>query len=193
MSTVALFRDFHQDLPERAVTFFETLSDEQIRARPQSMVNSVAWLIWHMARVEDSGLNRLVANRPQILDEGNWCDQMEIPHRHHGTRMTSEEVTQLSNRINIPALLAYHKAVRARSMEIGETLTPEDLEQENDTTFLRQVLYDEGMLNPNHDWGGRIVYQDTKGYLLFHFGVTHNYGHIYEVITVCSLMGVRFW
>ena len=64
MTTIALFREFHQSLPSRALTFFDTLSDEQMRHRPQPMVNSLAWLIWHMARVEDAGINRLVANRP---------------------------------------------------------------------------------------------------------------------------------
>ena len=46
---------------------------------------------------------------------------------------------------------------------------------------------------PKYDWGGRIVYQGPKGMLLIHFGVTHNYGHVYEAFTVCSLMDVPFW
>src|SRR5262245_43901421 len=180
MTSIALFREFHQSLPPRAITFFDTLSDEQMRSRPQPMVNSVAWLIWHMARVEDAGINRLVANRTQILDEGNWGEQMQTPIRHHGTGMTSEEVTDLSNHINLPALRAYHTAVRARTLEVVETLVPEQLEEPNDLAYLRQVLFDEGVLNPNIDWSDRLPYQSSKGYLLMHFGVTHNYGHFYE-------------
>ena len=57
MSTIALFREFHQGFPQRAVAFLDTLSAEHMRTRPQPMVNSVAWLIWHMARVEDAGIN----------------------------------------------------------------------------------------------------------------------------------------
>jgi uncharacterized damage-inducible protein DinB len=193
MSTIALFREFHQGFPDRIAAFFDTLSDEQMRTRPQPMVNSVAWLIWHMARVEDAGINRLVANRPQVLDEGNWCERMHMPLRHHGTRMTSEEVTDLSNRINLSALRAYHAAVRARSLEIVESVQPEQLEESNDEDYLRQVLYDEGMLNPNYDRGGRVIYQGSKDNLLIHFGVTHNYRHFYEAFTVCSLMGIPFW
>ena len=113
MTTTALFREFHQSFPPRAIAFFETLSDEQMRSRPQPMVNSLAWLIWHMARVEDAGINRLVANRTQVLDEGGWGEQMHIPIRHHGTGMTSEEVTELSNQIDLPSLRAYHTAVIA--------------------------------------------------------------------------------
>jgi hypothetical protein len=51
--------------------FLQDLSDEQMRLRPNSL-NSLAWLVWHMARCEDA-LNVLIANRPQVLDQ-NWHD-----------------------------------------------------------------------------------------------------------------------
>jgi hypothetical protein len=193
MSITALFRHFHQGFPLRAIAFFDTLDELRWRTRPQPTVNSLAWLIWHMARVEDAGVNRLVANRPQVMDEGDWGERMQVPIRHHGTGMTTEEVTDLSTRIDLPSLRAYHTAVRARSLEVIETLRPEQLDQANDLPYLRQVLFDEGVLNPNYDWAGRVPYQDSKGYLLIHFGVTHNYGHFYEAFTVCSLMGTPFW
>src|SRR5262245_23011906 len=85
MTITALFRDFHQGFPARAIAFFDTVDDAHWRTRPQPAVNSLAWLIWHMARVEDAGVNRLVANRLQIFDEGNWGELMRVPIRHHGT------------------------------------------------------------------------------------------------------------
>ncbi len=193
MNITALFRDFHQGFPLRAIAFFDTLDEAHWRTRPQPAVNSLAWLVWHMARVEDAGVNRLVANRPQVLDEGNWGELMQVPIRHHGSGMTNQEVTDLSNRIDLQSLRAYHTAVRARTLEVVETLLPEQLDEVNELPYLRQVLFDEGVLNPNHDWGARVPYQDSKGHLLIHFGVTHNYGHFYEAFTVCSLMGISFW
>jgi hypothetical protein len=189
MNIITMFRDFHQGDPPRAMAFYDTLDDAQWRTRPHPAVNSLAWLIWHMARVEDAGVNRLVANRPQVMDEGNWGERMQVPIRHHGTGMTSKEVTDLSNRIDLPSLRAYHTTVRAKTLEVIETLLPEQLDQVNELPYLRQVLFDEGVLNPNIDWGKDVPYQDSKGNLLIHFGVTHNYGHFYEADTICSLMG----
>jgi hypothetical protein len=143
MRITALFREFHQGFPPRARAFFDTLDEAQWRTRPHPAVNSLAWLIWHMARVEDAGVNRLVTHRPQILDEGNWGKRMQVPLRHHGTGMTTQEVTDLSNRIDLPSLRAYHTAVRARTLEIIETVLPEQLEQVNELSYLRQVLFDE--------------------------------------------------
>lgn len=39
----------------------EGLSDEQIRLRPARGVNSIAWIVWHIARVEDVAVNLVVA------------------------------------------------------------------------------------------------------------------------------------
>lgn len=39
------------------------LNEAQVRGRPAPGVNTVAWLLWHMARIEDVGVNRFVAGR----------------------------------------------------------------------------------------------------------------------------------
>jgi hypothetical protein len=47
------------------------VADEQMRLRPQSGFNSLAWLLWHMTRGEDVGTNVVVAERSQVLDQGD--------------------------------------------------------------------------------------------------------------------------
>ena len=48
------------------------LTDDQMRLRPQPHMNPIAWLLWHIARCEDLGVNRLIANRPDVLDGEGW-------------------------------------------------------------------------------------------------------------------------
>ena len=48
------------------------LSDEQMRTPPCPGVNTLTWLVWHMARVEDIGLNRFVTDGEQVFDGGGW-------------------------------------------------------------------------------------------------------------------------
>jgi uncharacterized damage-inducible protein DinB len=195
MDALALFLHFHQNLPKRAIPrLFERLSEQQMRTRPHPAVNSIAWLIWHMARVEDAGISRLVAAQPQLFEEEAWGDRLGVPFRHHGTGMTTQEVTELSQTLDLAALRAYYDAVNARTVEVVQTLSSTQLDTPNDFTYLRQVLFEEGMLHPNVAWKPPFPYQDQpRGTLLFHFGVTHNYGHCYEACTVCSLLGVPFW
>ena len=65
---------------------YEDQTEAHWRARPHGL-NSIAWLVWHVARCEDGGLNRLVIDRPQVLDDptARWMERMRVPLRHHGT------------------------------------------------------------------------------------------------------------
>ncbi|HAY83670.1 MAG TPA: hypothetical protein DCY42_01745, partial [Chloroflexi bacterium] len=78
---------------------WEDVPEDLIRQRPHPRVNSLAWNLWHVARVEDFALNRFIADQPQVLDRGDWQEQMGIPLRHNGFAMTLEEVDQLSQQI----------------------------------------------------------------------------------------------
>jgi hypothetical protein len=190
MDIIELFLHFYKEVPETLLPFFDQMSEDQMRCRPHPAANSVAWLIWHMARAEDAGLNRLVAEQPQVWNE-QWSERMRVSTRHHGTGMTDQEVTELSYDIDLPSLRTYYEAVSTKTVALVQKLLPEQLERVNDLTYLRQVLFDEGVFNPIFKSSNPLPYQgDTKGVLLFHFGVTHNYGHIYELVTLRSLMGL---
>jgi hypothetical protein len=58
------------------------LSHEQVRLRPDGL-NSIAWLVWHMARCENA-LNLLLAGRPQVLDEEHWLPRLNVSIRDVG-------------------------------------------------------------------------------------------------------------
>ena len=47
---------------------FGGLTEDQMRARPREDLNSIAWLMWHIARAEDLFLNPVIAGRAQVLD-----------------------------------------------------------------------------------------------------------------------------
>jgi len=72
-----LFLDQHAALHSAAVggnklsaaeRTFAGLTDEQMRGRPREDLNSLAWLLWHIARAEDVMVNRLLAGRPQVFE-----------------------------------------------------------------------------------------------------------------------------
>src|SRR5690349_6343758 len=64
------------------------LIDEHLRLRPGAGLNSIAWLLWHMARCEDLGMNVLLADRAQVLDDGRWLAALGVSRRDIGTSMT---------------------------------------------------------------------------------------------------------
>ena len=60
------------------------LTEAQVRGRPQPGVNTIAWLIWHAARIEDVGVNRFVVDGAQVLDDG-WLSRLGVDRRDVGT------------------------------------------------------------------------------------------------------------
>jgi hypothetical protein len=105
---------------------FGSLSDAQLRARPHPGVNTVAWLLWHSARIEDVALNRFLTDRAQVLNE--WIERLAVPRRDVGTGMTDVQVDDLSARIDLQALRGYLDAVTGRTLAVVETLRGSDLE-----------------------------------------------------------------
>src|SRR4051812_20221033 len=51
---------------------FARLTDDQMRVRPREDLNSIAWLMWHIARAEDIIVGGVMAGRDQVFDEGGW-------------------------------------------------------------------------------------------------------------------------
>ena len=98
---------------------FAGLTDEQMRVRPREDLNSLAWLMWHIARAEDIFVNVVLGGRAQVVDDG-WAGKLAITRRDFGIGMTSPEVTELTRQIDLGALRDYRDAVGRRTREFVE-------------------------------------------------------------------------
>ncbi len=96
---------------------FAGLSDEQMRVRPREDLNSLAWLMWHIARAEDIMVSQVMNGRAQAFEDG-WAKRLGITRRDFGIGMTSAEVTELTGQIDVGALREYRDAVGRRTREI---------------------------------------------------------------------------
>jgi len=166
------------------------LSEAQLRGRPHPGVNTVAWLLWHAARIEDVALNRFLADRPQVLDD--WLERLSAPRRDVGTGMTDAEVDELSARIDLAGLRGYWDAVTARTLAVVETFRGTDLDVALPGERVRSVVLAEGVVAPGADWltefwaGGRSL-----GWTLAQTALLHPYGHYYEARVAAGLWGAR--
>jgi hypothetical protein len=170
---------------------FSRLPEPHLRARPHPGVNTVAWLLWHSARIEDVALNRFLADRPQVLDAG-WLEGLGVPRRDVGTGMKDAEVDELSERIDLQALKGYWDAVTARTLEVIETLRGSDLEALVPAERVRSVVLSEGVVAPGAEWltefwaGGR-----SRAWVLAQTALLHPNGHYYEARVAAGLWGAR--
>src|SRR5262249_11835725 len=94
-----------------------------MRLRPSEGLNSLVWLLWHMARTEDVAINVIVAGSDQVLD-AEWARRMNPPWRIIGTGMTDSEVGELTARADVPSVRAYRSAVGIRTRHVVQAPRP---------------------------------------------------------------------
>jgi DinB family protein len=63
------------------------LADASLRTCPEAGINSLVWLLWHMARSEDAYINLLLMKRPQVLDRSEWTGRLRVERRDTGSGM----------------------------------------------------------------------------------------------------------
>jgi hypothetical protein len=157
----------------------DNMTEDQFRRIPQNDEHSVAWLIWHIVRIEDVTMNVLVAGLAQIMHRDNWLARMKIELRHTGNLMSEDEVTQLSAAIDMQALRAYRVAVGRGTREIVRQLQPGELTQKVNPLRLEQLMVEGAVIEEARDlinyWGKRSI----AGLLLMP-ATRHNPVHLNE-------------
>ena len=167
----------------------DKLTEEQMRLCPNNL-NSIAWMLWHLSRCEDVGINRIVCENQQVFDENNWADKLNVSRRDIGTSMTFQEVIDLSSQINIKALLNYYLEVTNKVQSEIENIKSEELNKIPSINFLNKVLFDEGALSKNSEWVAEHYSNKTKGWFLGHLGLTHSKGHLGQILFIRKLQGL---
>jgi hypothetical protein len=171
---------------------WKTIPEDLMRPRPHPRVNSIAWNLWHIARVEDGSLNRFIADRSQVLDDGGWMQRMNVPWRHHGSGMNFAEVDELDQRIDLQALHDYSSAVQVRTHEIIAQLAQVDLDAILQPERARMIVIDEGLAHSQAAELAEWYAGWSNGKFLMNHGLTHSYQHVGEIGVIASLLGVVF-
>lgn len=87
---------------------FADLTDGQKRIRPGKSLNSLAWLLWHMARTEDVNVNLVIVDRGQVFDEA-WARRLNVSRGGSGTLFT--RLTSFARNKNNFEMLIYKGAL----------------------------------------------------------------------------------
>ena len=92
----------------------EGLSDDDLAWRPDPEANSIAWLVWHLTRIEDDHVADVAGTSQAWVDDG-WADRfgLPLPVGDHGYGHSPEQVGEV--RAGADLLAGYYDAVSART------------------------------------------------------------------------------
>lgn len=159
------------------------MTDDQLRCVPPGDEHSIAWILFHLARIEDITMNMLVAGTPQLFVKEDWAKRLNITVLHSANEMNAAGVVTLSAQIDIAALKAYRQAVGRRTRAIVKKIKPDELPQKTNPERLQKVM-DEGALLPEaigilSYWSKRTI----AGLLLMP-PTRHNFLHLNEALRI---------
>jgi len=109
-------------------------SPEVLTFRVDPGANTMAWLIWHLARVQDDHIATLLGQE-QVWTAGGWVDRFGLPFDREATGFRQSAADVAAVRADAELLQGYYDAVHARTTDYLATLTSEDFDRVVDTAW----------------------------------------------------------
>ena len=108
---------------------FDGLSDEEVSKRPSADCNSMAWLLWHLCRVEDGFISSLEGSK-ELWEEG-WAEKCGISEETEGMGYGHKSGDLETFRVgSVEALKEYFGETEKKAANYLASLTPEDLDRQ---------------------------------------------------------------
>jgi len=157
------------------------LTDEQLKYQPQEGLNSIAWYLWHTARVQDYSNTLISPGRQQVLND-DWLARLNVSCRDIGTGMTREECAEFNRTVDIGALHAYCDAVAESVREVACTISAESLRESVDQQQIQRMLKDGTIGNESAAWLPSFLEGKSRGWFLS-MAVWHMAQHLLGGVT----------
>jgi len=104
------------------------LTEEQLAARLDPEANSIAWLVWHLTRVQDDHV-AAVAGLEQVYTAKGWAKRFDFPFDDAAIGYGQRSADVAAVRADPALLLDYYEDVHRQTLEYVRGLTPADLDR----------------------------------------------------------------
>ena len=129
MTTADLLADAFGRIREVVHEAVDGLSPDQLAYRPTAQANSIAWLIWHLARIADDHV-AAAAGTEQAWTASGWAARFGLPFDVAETGYGHDSSQVAAVRVASGELLTgYYDAVYEQNVRYVSHLTDADLER----------------------------------------------------------------
>ena len=109
-------------------------SPEVLTYQVDPRANTMAWLIWHLTRVQDDHVSELL-DQEQLWTAGGWVDRFALPFDSGATGYGQNADDVAAVQAGADLLGDYYDAVHARTIDYLHTLTAADFDRVVDTSW----------------------------------------------------------
>ena len=104
------------------------LTEEDITWSPKAGSNSILFILWHLARVEDGWVNRVLLRSQEIYESEGWQEKLGTPAKESGFQYTAEQL-QSWPVPQVDILQRYATAARQETMAFISSLDARKLSE----------------------------------------------------------------
>lgn len=129
MDVAGLLLELYGRIPPLAQQAVEDLTEDQLREPPAAGANSIGWLVWHLARVQDHHVAEILGT-DQVWVGEDWAGRfgLEPDPSNIGYGHGPDEVASVKPD-GSQSLLDYLDAIEGRTRQMIEELSPADLDR----------------------------------------------------------------
>jgi uncharacterized damage-inducible protein DinB len=125
----ALLLELYGRIPPLARDAVDGLGADRLTERPAPGANTIAWLVWHLTRVQDHHMSEILATE-QIWVTSDWAARFGLPADPSNTGYGHSAAEVVAVRPDgADVLMEYLDAVHERTRAALEQLTPAQLDR----------------------------------------------------------------
>jgi len=128
MSPAELLKDAFGRIVEGGTAVVDGLTEDQLTHRVDPGANTIAWLVWHLTRVQDDHVAE-VAGQEQVWTSQGYAERFGLPFDTSATGygQSAEEVGQV--RVDGTLLADYLRATHAATLDYLDRVGEADLDR----------------------------------------------------------------
>lgn len=135
MTSAAVLTDAFDRIRQAVHGAVHGMNADELADRIDGNTNSIAWLVWHLTRIQDDHI-AAAFDRRQVWHDDGWADRFALPFdaadTGYGHTSADVDATRVSD---ATMLTGYHDAVHARTLEAIRDVSDADLERVVDTSW----------------------------------------------------------
>ena len=116
-------------IPDEIAVAVDGIDADLLVQRPEPGANTIAWLVWHLTRVQDHHVSELL-ERDQVWVTGDWPARfgLDPDPDNTGYGHDAEDVARIRPD-GVDALVGYYEAVAAQTRTLLDSITADDLDR----------------------------------------------------------------
>lgn len=194
---ISVCLELRNTLSDAVEKLCDKLSDEQYSLMPYPDANgyhckTIAYSIWHMARIEDITAHTLICGDEQVLFRDDYLKATCSPIITTGNELVRDEITAFSQSLNISELLRYAADVKASTDELLSRLSFEDSKRKFSSDDKERVIASKSV-NEDENAVWLIDYwcgKDITGIIKMPF-TRHLIMHIEAMMRIAGKIGIE--